>query len=252
MCPKKTFEIFPEVTTLEKIMRKYLKEKGDLQRIPRMDRLMENYKLLLGKEGEKLIDASIAKELGIAVLFYASGLSAEERQAMLSGFRIGGMGRNAPHEIEFALEDCLRIKKSYAQNSREVELSRNVLASLLSLLVHMDELGEEDMGLLAVIETSNFRKQSLDLYGNIPSDQLRDMINYKILRDSTENLLRQDGSIVATAILHILKTRYYIAPIAGYLNTEILMEIRTRRMWLRTETERLIRMKMKNEKSIEL
>jgi hypothetical protein len=252
MHSKRVFEIFPEIRFLEKVVRNSLQERKGSDRLPKMDRLMENYKLLLRKEGEKEIEASLAKELGVAILFYASGMPAEERADILSRHRIEGFDKNAPHAIEFALEDCLRVKKSYAQNSREVEQPRNVLGSLLSLIVHMDELGGDDAGIFSVVESLAASGAPLDLYGRIPADQLLGMINFKMLKDSTEKNLQEDGSVVAVAILRILRTRYYIAPVMGYLNTDILVEIRTRRMWLKTETERLVRRKMENEKSIAL
>lgn len=252
MYPKKTFDFFPEIKFLEKVIRKYLKEEGAPDRIPRMDRLMDCYRLLLWREGEKKIKAPLAKELGVAVLLYASAMPDEERQELLLAHKIEGLGKNVSSEIRFALEDCLRMKKSYAQNLREVELPRNVLGSLLSLLVHMEELGEGDTGLFSLLESLAAEGKPFDLYGNIPADQLRDMAGLKMLKDSTEKRLEGDGSAVAAAILLVLKTKYYIAPVKSFLNEEMLAEINMRRACLKTEAEKLIRKKMKDEKSMSL
>jgi hypothetical protein len=246
------FEIFPEIKALEKIVREDLRKKGEAEKIPRMDRLMDNYKLLLEREGEKKIELPIAKMLGAAIIIYASGMPETERKNFLLAHKVEGFGKHAISDIGFAIDDCLSVKKSYSQTSREVASDRNILGALLSLLVHMDELGKEDAGLLSVIELIMKKNNLLNLYGSIPADELRDAINSKTLRDSTERRLLEDVSVVAEAILLVLRTRYYVAPVESLLSADILTEIRTRRMWLRTEIERMIRRKKRNEISLAL
>ncbi len=252
MYSTRVFEIFPEVKFLEKIVRKDLKEKGESDRIPRMDRLMTNYKLLLVREGEKKIEPLVAKMLGVAIILYASGMPEAERRGFLLAHKVESFEKHALSDIGFAIEDCLSIKKSYSQNSREVASDRNILGALLSLIVHMDELGEEDAGLFSVVELLMSKRNFLNLYGNIPADELRDMVNSKMLRDSTERRLEDDASVVAEAIRLILQTRYYIAPVESFLSNEILTEIRARRMWLKVEIESIVRRKKRNEISLAL
>ncbi len=244
-----TIEFSPEIRFLEQVIRKYIREQEELDRLPRLDRLMENYRLLLpGKRGGKCLDDVLAKQLGAAVLYHASGMPAEVRQEFFRRYKIEGFSSHAADEIEFALEDCLRMKKSYAESPQEVTRSRNVLGSLLSLLVHMDDLGE-DIGLMAAFEKAA-RAGVWDIYGQLPASQLTAIADSKQLKDSTEALLRSDGSVVALALLLIGGTRYYLAPVESYLNADIRAEIIARRFELKTETEKIIERKRRNEKSL--
>jgi hypothetical protein len=245
---------FSELNFLRQNIRQEINKnnnEADIKRIlPYLDRILRNYLLLLEEKGEKEIDDKMAKKLGIAAILYAAGYAPENAEIFLEKHKFEDFREQDSRDIIFAIRYCGEMRKKWFVKFKQVAYSKNVLASLLAFLVHMDELGTRNYSLYRTIQNYGQAKDHLDIFGKMLSKNLASDLKVKRIGDSLGEMLENDDSVVATAILNVLRTRHFIAPIKGFLNEKIIDEIEKRKGVLRMELEKIIIQKAEDEESL--
>lgn len=129
------------------------------------------------------------------------------------------------------------------------DCKRHVLLQLLCLLDGMDSLCY--IGFFRVLGWYGQSPASFDLLGSRSAERLTELLSGEPANRELDALQLKDRAEVLPHLIYYLKVfERTIAPVANLLSEEFLEEVERRKTKLRSEIEKMIKLKAKNEKPL--